>query len=310
MKAVPAIFFPSTAIIIDDNNTVIDFLKENLDKTNVNILYAQNTQEAQNLISVSNSEIPNLESILVESFQDDLYDNNSSIVKFDISKLLNLFYNHEQYKFISIVISDHIMPGESGLEFFKKIRTLRCKKILITGQVTYDKVVEAFNWSIIDRYVMKNDINIINTLNLYIKELLFDYFLNISKNIHLTNTGFNLLEDNEFIQTFTKIINDYSISSFCVIDKSCSFILVDRFNKKYVLIMRHDNDLEEFLQIYCNRLPENYINSIKSRELIPFLGINADNDSFNAKSIHRLFFKANRLSEHQNYYWSIMNVEE
>ncbi len=60
---------------------------------------------------------------------------------------------------LAIVISDHIMPEMSGVEFLSKVhqdtRFPLTKKILLTGQATHEDTINAINNAKIQRYISK-----------------------------------------------------------------------------------------------------------------------------------------------------------
>ncbi len=60
---------------------------------------------------------------------------------------------------IAIIISDHIMPEMSGVEFLSKIqhdsRFVETRKILLTGQATHQDTIQAINEAKIERYIEK-----------------------------------------------------------------------------------------------------------------------------------------------------------
>ncbi|WPX40729.1 response regulator [Akkermansia sp. N21116] len=60
---------------------------------------------------------------------------------------------------IGLVISDHVMPGESGVDLLGRIskdpRFADCKKILLTGQATHADTIQAVNEAHIDNYQEK-----------------------------------------------------------------------------------------------------------------------------------------------------------
>ena len=61
--------------------------------------------------------------------------------------------------YIALIISDHIMPGKSGVEFLIEInedaRFTPTKKILLTGLATHQDTINAINHAAIDRYLEK-----------------------------------------------------------------------------------------------------------------------------------------------------------
>lgn len=61
--------------------------------------------------------------------------------------------------YVAIVISDHVMPGKSGVELLTTLhndsRFEDTKKILLTGQATHMDTIKAINMAGIDYYIEK-----------------------------------------------------------------------------------------------------------------------------------------------------------
>jgi two-component system chemotaxis response regulator CheY len=91
----------------------------------------------------------------------------------------------EQGDHIAIVISDHVMPGQSGVDFLvalkEDFRFEQTKKILITGQATHHDTIQAINQAAIDFYIEKpwnmDDLvgNVKTLLTVFIIEKGIDY---------------------------------------------------------------------------------------------------------------------------------------
>ena len=62
-------------------------------------------------------------------------------------------------EYIALIISDHIMPGTTGVEFLIEInedpRFQPTKKMLLTGLATHQDTINAINNAAIDRYIEK-----------------------------------------------------------------------------------------------------------------------------------------------------------
>ncbi len=60
---------------------------------------------------------------------------------------------------IALIVSDHVMPAKTGVEFLREIeddtRFEYTKKILLTGQATHGDTINAINQAGIDRYFEK-----------------------------------------------------------------------------------------------------------------------------------------------------------
>ena len=57
---------------------------------------------------------------------------------------------------IALVISDHVMPGKTGVELLASIandtRYIHTRKVLLTGQATHNDTINAINLAGIDHY--------------------------------------------------------------------------------------------------------------------------------------------------------------
>lgn len=81
--------------------------------------------------------------------------------------------------FLALVISDHVMPGKSGVDFLIDLhgdkRFEGTRKILLTGLATHQDTIRAINRAEIDRYIEKPWDS--GTLNRYVKELLTEFIV-------------------------------------------------------------------------------------------------------------------------------------
>lgn len=80
---------------------------------------------------------------------------------------------------IALVVSDHIMPGRSGVDFLIELnddpRFTTTRKILLTGLATHSDTINAINNAAIDRYIEKPWEA--NMLVNYAKSLITEYIL-------------------------------------------------------------------------------------------------------------------------------------
>ncbi|MGF1686127.1 response regulator [Photobacterium japonica] len=62
-------------------------------------------------------------------------------------------------EFVALVISDHVMPGKTGVELLTEIsldtRFANTKKVLLTGQATHQDTIAAINRARIESYFEK-----------------------------------------------------------------------------------------------------------------------------------------------------------
>lgn len=112
----------------------------------------------------------------------DLYDCESPE---DARELLN--ESEENGTPVALIISDHVMPDETGVEFLTKIysegRFATTKKLLLTGLATHHDTITAINEAKIDNYVAKpwDKIGLKTIVSTLITQFIFDEDLDYSE---------------------------------------------------------------------------------------------------------------------------------
>ena len=83
-------------------------------------------------------------------------------------------------QYIAIVICDHIMPDQNGIDFLIELkedeRFSKIKTILLTGLATHQDTIRAINQAHIDRYIEKpwNGKKLVGTIKTLLTEFIFD----------------------------------------------------------------------------------------------------------------------------------------
>ncbi|GLQ75441.1 hypothetical protein CW749_25215 [Vibrio sp. vnigr-6D03] len=81
---------------------------------------------------------------------------------------------------IALIISDHVMPGKSGVELLTEIsedrRFTHTKKVLLTGQATHQDTISAINKARIESYFEKpwNGTELVDCARRLVTEYIFD----------------------------------------------------------------------------------------------------------------------------------------
>ncbi|MEM7550166.1 MAG: response regulator [Bacteroidota bacterium] len=82
--------------------------------------------------------------------------------------------------FIAVIISDHVMPGTTGVEFLTEVsqdsRFKETRKILLTGLATHEDTIEAINSASINNYIEKpwKKEKLINTIKSLLTQFIMD----------------------------------------------------------------------------------------------------------------------------------------
>ncbi|WP_434355374.1 response regulator [Parasalinivibrio latis] len=90
-------------------------------------------------------------------------------------------------EFIAVVVSDHVMPGKSGVEFLTELsvdsRFKNTKKVLLTGQATHQDTIFAINRARIENYFEKpwQAVELRETVRQLVTEFIFDQGLDYAQ---------------------------------------------------------------------------------------------------------------------------------
>jgi two-component system chemotaxis response regulator CheY len=75
----------------------------------------------------------------------------------EAAELLNAIDSQGDY--LAVVVSDHVMPGQTGVDFLTELkadaRFPHTRKMLLTGLATHQDTIRAINQAAVDRYLEK-----------------------------------------------------------------------------------------------------------------------------------------------------------
>jgi CheY-like chemotaxis protein len=239
----PLFYFKPTVCWVDDDQIFLDAVSISLENyyhcltfnsPKVGIEFFKNYQSP-----LSNS---NFKHELKES---DLFGtNNHHPVDLNILNIKDLAIIPEKFREIAVLVVDYSMPGMNGLELCQQLKSLPMKKILLTGDATYEKTIEAFNMGLIDKFIRK-DHNITEKLQKYINELIYFYFYEKTTHLisHLETSKPSLLSDFHFVNFFNTWRRENHVEEFYLINRQGSFLVKDNNGKYACFIIMSEFDI-------------------------------------------------------------------
>lgn len=235
-----------------------------------------------------------------------------SPVDFDITTLPHLHENADRTKEISVIIVDYQMPGMNGLELCRKLHTLPCKKILLTGEADHRDAVAAFNDNIIDRFIRKDSPTLVAEIQKYIATLSQQYFRERTQTLiaHLEANYRLPLSDPIFIDFFHRYCNAHDIREYSILDKNGSFLVIDQHDQSSYLIIHTDRSLNAFIELHDDTEEAKiYLTIIKNREKIPFFGVGKENWDFEPSTWSNYFYPPEIIEGREKYYWAAIKMQ-
>jgi CheY-like chemotaxis protein len=240
-------------------------------------------------------------------YDHDEYDRtNRSPVDANIETLSQLRNNPTRHSEISVIILDYHMPNMTGLELARELNAVSAKKILLTGKTDHQQAIEAFNEGIIDRFIHKDDPQLINNLKLHVQGLKKRYFKDETQALlfHLEADEKLPLSNPEFVTFFEEWCNKNLIREYYVVDKTGNLLTIDQEGRKKYFIVHTDHTLRKFIQINEDENVPSLIDAVIRREVIPFFGIEQEAWQTPLSDWEKHFYKSNLIVGSEKYYWA------
>jgi len=299
---IPISFFPSTVFLIDDNKRFLKNISLQLDELSTYRPFDKPNVALEELDKHTN--VLSSTQHFVDLDADNLLDGKHS-TELDVTSIYKTVYNPSRFEQVSIVIVDYGMPHLNGLEFCKKLKNNSCKKIMLTGEADFQIAVRAFNDGIIDKFILKSDLKLRETLNTSIIEMQQEYFYESTQNItySLPVETNRCLEDPKVVEIFNQIYLEHKFVECYLLDTSGSMLLVDSLGTPAWFIIKSEPELEIFHGFAeDDQLPEKVCTQIQSGELIPYF---PERHTFTRDWAQHLY-PAQKLAGRIPYYYSLL----
>ncbi len=265
-------YFPTTVFFVDDS---IDFLA-NLSLQLNPLLSFQLYDSPDNALTVLNDE--NNQSTPIARFFSRFHHTDDvplthHILDVNLDKVHREVYNEHRFEQISVAVVDYDMPSINGIEFCKGIRNPAIKKILLTGKADEKIAVQAFNQGTIDRFILKQDKNVIEQLNTAISELQHLYFNQTERMLTeaLAIGKHTFLRDPKFADKFQEICNERNIVEYYLCSEPDGLLMLDSHGTSSLLLIPSEDALMSQYEIaYEQGAPQALLTALKSDQYIPY----------------------------------------
>lgn len=268
-EKIPCIYYPTIVVMLDDNMSFLENIRMTI-KDYENITLFDSPSTAFDFLTSSNL-VPVGLDILEKIDQDEMdFDNVLSV---DYEKLASFFNNENQ---VSVLVVDYSMPEINGVEFFEKIKLMKAKKIMLTGEADTTIALNAFNKGLIDKFLTKDLSSINLVLNDCIAEFKIKYFLD--SNINAFVSSFNNIKDScDYISIFNAWVTSNNIIKFHQIDDNGSMVGLNSSNINFYFYILNENKLQDYVNIAKeNSGSDLLLQQLNQRKKIPVF-LNAQN---------------------------------
>jgi len=229
-------------------------------------------------------------------------------VDVDVFSIHKEIYDPNRFTKTIVVVVDYTMPEMNGLELCKILKDFPFKFILITGDATTEKAVEAFNEGLIHQFIQKSSSDFINKLQTiigYLQEQQFKDFSNvIIKNL---SAGLFLgLSDPLLVKFIKDFFKQNNIVEYYLLNESGCFLMANLNGDLSYLVIKNEGEMAE----YANAAKDNYgkekvIQELQSREKVLFICTEEEHLSVTVDNWEKYLYPATKIiGKNGTYYYS------
>ncbi len=268
----PTCFYhPIKVLFLDDNRNFLDSLELEL-SSNLDMLTCTDYKEAMKVIDKSSEDINKVTIKILDHI--DVDTTTDHLIDIEISNIHKTIYDKSRFNYIAIVVIDYKMPTINGIEFCRLIRNKRIMKVILTARADRAIAIKAFNDGIIDKFLLKHNENLHKELLQAIVDLQYRYFANLSQTI-IAGLGVkleSLLRSNIYLNLFNRTKERANAVEYYLIDRSGSFLFLDKNARPTWLIIRNKIDLDQQMKLVEGLdAPDSILSPLKKREKLLFL---------------------------------------
>ena len=270
---IPLIYHPTNVLMLDDDRTFLESLKPIID-INVPYIVEADPELAFAYLNKHCYRENTLPSLVSEPNFDHI-EGLGSVEHFnvDFGKLSEKVDTPDRFNRVTVAFIDQLMPRMNGLDFCRKVKEqgLQVKLVLLTGNAGLDDAISAFNEGVIDAYISKGRLDLVETINFYLARESWQQFVDLGSRVSgLIAHTIQPLNDKKFSEFFHEIWRDHQKGEFYLMDSSCSFMFFDPQGEATLLMVRNEADFAEAIEFAKNaEASETVTHALEARESFP-----------------------------------------
>jgi CheY-like chemotaxis protein len=265
-------FFPTTVAFVDDNAPFLANLALQLDSR---LAYRMFHSPFAALVALNGtSAVPPMVQRFFSLYRhrgDTSYAHH--VIDVSLDMIHREVHNEERFEQVSVVVVDYDMPELNGLEFCRGIKNGAIKKILLTGKADEQVAVRAFNERIIDRFIRKQDADVMEQLNRAIDELQHEYFQQVENMLSdaLAVGSHLFLRDPEFAVRFRAIHQELGIVEHYLSCTPDGILMLDASGTAHLLIVQTEEMMQGHYEIaYDLNAPAELLEELRGGRTLPY----------------------------------------
>ncbi|NCX93256.1 MAG: response regulator [Gammaproteobacteria bacterium] len=275
-------YYPTSVLMVDDNPRFLKHLSVGLSEKSTYHLLTDPRAALEWLNKPSILKIASEACFKSVEELDDREDlPRSSLNSVSLQSVMNLIYEPDRYREVSVLVLDYAMPGMNGLELCEKLKDHPVKKIMLTGEADHHLAVDAFNAGLIDRFLLKqSDTVLAQKLNQLIEEMQHAYFFELGTRLQLELNLPKLWQSEAFQSIIKQIFTEHDIYEYYLLNSEGSLLLLDHLGRPSWLLIEDAQEIDRFAQMAEeNDAPSAVVSALQRHEKMPFFLTQEDEDT-------------------------------
>jgi CheY-like chemotaxis protein len=301
-------YFPTTVFFVDDSIDFLSNLSLRLAPSLAFQLY-DSPVNALKILNSGNNPVSPVERFFSRYHHTEDLPLTHHVIDVNLDKIHREVYNEFRFEQISVVVVDFDMPSIDGLDFCRQINNSNIKKILLTGKADEKTAIQAFNEGLIDRFILKQDKDVIDILNRAIFELQHEYFSQSERMLAdaLSIGKHSFLRDPLFAEKFRTICDQLKIVEFYLCSEPDGMLMLDaKGSSSLLLVLNEDALLGQNEIAYEQGAPQELLDILKSNQVIPYFWQSGGHYVPECHDWRRFLYPATECKGNNWYYYAIV----
>ncbi len=268
MNSVLSCFFPSTVVLIDDNEVFLDSLVDVIRVNNITFKIFSNPKSALDFINES-TDINSLDSSDFTIAGEETTSEYKSMLV-NTNSIHSEIYSFDRFSKISAIVVDYVMPGMTGVELCSQIKNSNIQKILLTGIIDETIAIEAFNNGYINKFIKKNGVDFDEELSTILQKAVHQYFAIYTSDLLkcLPSNEVSHLKDPVFANFFYNTCLNKSYAEYYMLDTFGSYLFLTETGQASLLSVTTESEMDRLIDIArdSGEAPKEVLDSLISRE--------------------------------------------
>ncbi len=307
MTDLPPVYFPTCAVLLDDEYDFLVNFSLSLDSRMAYILYSSARQALRYIDDQQQGDPGRRYFSTLSGIAEPGMDH---VIQVDLARMHKVIYNPRRFNQISVVLVDFAMPEMEGLEFCRRVRKYHLKVILLTGKADEKIAVRAFNEGLIDRVIFKSEADVSRRVDQAVRELQEEFFADRFQSLTQALTAEDLvyLQDKGFCEFFARLRTGHQWVEYYLMDRPKGFLLLDLQGQPSLMLLATQEDLRAHYEIAQDEdAPPELLEALAGQRHIPVFGSSDGYYRRNCSGWREGLHPAKVFHGEDTYYYAILD---